>query len=162
MSGEQLSAVLRYGVDANGAFVLERSFIWPMLRTLPNNTHASLMRRFEWDLLKDMLVLNGRRIGPEKVKSMTLDGVLTVVSEFAYPNNGKLELTRSFFPSPTRAAFCEYYVLRNGGQGPLSIETPESRTILRTESSKGVEGEYIIEAALEGKHGGMCWNTTGW
>lgn len=46
MSGLRVSTVLRYGVDANGAFMLNRSMVWPMLRTIPNNTHASLMRRF--------------------------------------------------------------------------------------------------------------------
>ena len=49
MSGLRVSTVLRYGVDANGAFMLNRSMVWPMLRTIPNNTHASLMRRFAWN-----------------------------------------------------------------------------------------------------------------
>ena len=43
MSGLKISAVIRYGVDEKGAFTLDRSMIWPMLRTVPNNTHASLM-----------------------------------------------------------------------------------------------------------------------
>ena len=38
MSGLRVSTVLRYGVDANGAFMLNRSMVWPMLRTIPNNT----------------------------------------------------------------------------------------------------------------------------
>ena len=42
MSGLKLSAVLRYGVDANGSFQLNRSLIWPSLRTIPNNTHEDL------------------------------------------------------------------------------------------------------------------------
>ena len=46
MSGLKVSAVLRYGVNADGSFELNKSMIWPMLRTIPNNTHASLMRRF--------------------------------------------------------------------------------------------------------------------
>ena len=65
MSGEQISVVLRYGVDEEGAFVLERSFVWPMLRTIPNDTHASLMRRFGWDIVNDMITVNTRRINQE-------------------------------------------------------------------------------------------------
>ena len=38
MSGLKVSTVLRYGVDANGSFMLNRSMVWPMLRTIPNNT----------------------------------------------------------------------------------------------------------------------------
>ena len=50
MSGLKVSTVLRYGVDEKGAFILNRSLVWPMLRTIPNNTHASLMRRFGWNV----------------------------------------------------------------------------------------------------------------
>src|SRR5690606_17760681 len=56
MSGQQLSAVLRYGVNADGSFSLERSLVWPMLRTVPNNTHASLMRRFGIDFVSQLQV----------------------------------------------------------------------------------------------------------
>ena len=150
MSGEQISVVLRYGVDASGAFVLERSFVWPLLRTIPNNTHASLMRRFGWNFVADMLIVNGRRVGQETVKSISLDGVMTVVSEYAFARNGKMELTRYLFPSTTKAAFCEKYVLRNTGQLPLTIEAPQSQSVTRTEQSKGVEGEYLMEAFTEG------------
>lgn len=153
MSGEQISTVLRYGVDANGEFVLERSFIWPMLRTVPNNTHASLMRRFGWNFVADMLLVNNRRIGQEHVKSISLDGIMTVISEYTYPRNGKLELTRYLFPSTTKAAFCEKYVLLNTGQIPMTIEVPESRSITRTEQSRGVDGEYILESFTEGVPG---------
>ena len=150
MSGEQISAVLRYGIDTTGAFVLERSFVWPLLRTIPNDTHASLMRRFGWNYVADMLIVNGRKTGQEKVKSINLDGIMTVVSEYVYARNGKLELTRYLFPSTTKAAFCEKYVLRNTGQQPLTIEAPESRSVTRTERSKGVDGEYLMEAFTEG------------
>lgn len=41
MSGLKVSTVLRYGVNADGAFELNKSMVWPMLRTIPNNTHAT-------------------------------------------------------------------------------------------------------------------------
>jgi hypothetical protein len=153
MSGEQISTVLRYGVDANGAFLLERSFVWPMLRTVPNDTHASLMRRFGWNVAGDMLTVNGRRLAPEKVRSVTLDGVMTVVSEFAYPHNGKLELTRRLFPSPSKAAFCEKYVLRNAGETRMEIEVPDARSVTTTDATQGVDGEYRLEASVDGVSG---------
>ena len=59
MSGRQVSVVLRYGVDESGRFHLNKSMVWPMLRTVPNNTHASLMRRFEWDPIA-LLTVNGQ------------------------------------------------------------------------------------------------------
>ncbi|MDR1381206.1 MAG: hypothetical protein LBJ47_06970 [Tannerella sp.] len=153
MSGEQISAVLRYGVDRDGAFRLERSFVWPMLRTVPNDTHASLMRRFGWNVVADMLLVSGRRIAPEKVKSITLDGVMTVVSEFDYPKNGRLELTRRLFPSTVNVAFCEKYVLRNAGQTRMNVEVPDARSVTKTDATQGVDGEYLVEAFVGGVPG---------
>ena len=150
MSGEQISTVLRYGVDKSGAFVLERSFVWPMLRTIPNNTHASLMRRLGWDIVGDMITVNSRRAPQEKVKSITLDGVMIVESEFDIPRNGKMELTRYLFPSTKEAAYCEKYVIRNAGRSPLLIEVPDAKSVITTDPAKGVDGEYQIEASVSG------------
>ena len=41
MSGKKISCVLRYGVASDSSFHATRSLVWPMLRTIPNNTHAS-------------------------------------------------------------------------------------------------------------------------
>lgn len=60
MSGKTVSVVLRYGVE-NGRFILNKSMVWPLLRTIPNNTHASLMRRYNWDIL-DMVVNNNMKL----------------------------------------------------------------------------------------------------
>lgn len=150
MSGEQISTVLRYGVDHDSAFVLERSFVWPMLRTIPNNTHASLMRRFGWDIVGDMITVNSRRATQEKVKNISLDGIMTVESEFSLPRNGKMELTRYLFPSTKKAAWCEKYVIRNAGQSPLTIEVPDAKSVIRTDPARGVDGEYEVEASVAG------------
>ena len=52
MSGEQMAVVLRWGVDERRRFTAERSLVFPMLRTIPNNTHASLMHRVGTDILR--------------------------------------------------------------------------------------------------------------
>ena len=44
-----------------------------MLRTIPNNTHASLIRNFDFDLI-DMIYLNKRRVEKEIVSEISLDG----------------------------------------------------------------------------------------
>ena len=76
MSGKQVSVVLRYGVDEEGRLCLNKSMVWTMLRTIPNNTHASLMRRFDWDPLDGMTV-NGYSLS-DRVEKFTLDGTLQV------------------------------------------------------------------------------------
>jgi hypothetical protein len=153
MSGEQISVVLRYGVDQEGAFVLERSFVWPMLRTIPNNTHASLMRRFGWNIVSNMITVNARRLTQEKVKNITLNGTMIVESEFTASRNGKLRLTRYLFPSPKEAAYCEKYVLRNVGEQAVLVEVPDAKSTIKTDPKNGVDGEYIIESTVSGVPG---------
>lgn len=155
MSGEQISVVLRYGVNANGEFCLERSFIWPMLRTIPNNTHASLMRRFGWDIVRDMVTINGQRFSKEEVKSITLDGIMTVESDFGISKSEKIKLTRFLFPSTKKAAYCEKYVVQNTGQKQIMVEVPDAKSIITTDAEKGVYGEYKIEATVTGVIGKM-------
>ena len=109
MSGEQLSVVLRYGVNAEKKFCLERSVVWPMLRTIPNNTHASLMHRFAGDILS-WVTVNGLALQHEQVKSVYLKGLMQVKSDFStgYVNIGAarkraqkpvVEVIRTFYPS---------------------------------------------------------------
>lgn len=150
MSGLKVSTVLRYGVDANGAFTLNRSMVWPMLRTIPNNTHASLMRRFAWNIT-DMIGVNGQSLLNEQVKDITLNGTMEVRSEFILPRKGKLELTRILFPSVSHPAFCEKYILKNTGETSLAVEIPSSRSVIETDASKGVDGGYKLVSSIQGQ-----------
>src|SRR5574344_1030957 len=77
MSGRQVSIVFRYGVDDKKHFLINKSLVWPMLRTKPNNTHASLMRRFEWDPVRAIATHN-YMLNDETVDSMSLNGILRV------------------------------------------------------------------------------------
>lgn len=89
---------MRYGVDETGAFTLSRSVVWPMLRTIPNNTHASLMRRFDVILLSYFTV-DGAPLSGEKVERVSLNGFLTVQSRYSLANGGALQAERKLFPS---------------------------------------------------------------
>lgn len=144
MSGLRISAVLRYGVGADGSFRFERSIVWPMLRTIPNNTHGSLMRRFAWNVPR-MLSVNENCLQQEKVRRIVLDGTMTVESDWTAVK-GSLSLTRVLFPSVDEAAFCEKYILKNTGEKPLYVEIPRARSVIRTAPAKGVEGSYELVA----------------
>jgi hypothetical protein len=150
MSGLKISAVVRYGVDADGAFYLNRSMIWPMLRTIPNNTHASLMRRFGWNI-PDMISVNGHSLLNEKVDQITLKGLMTVESHYDLPRNGKVELKRILFPSVDKPAFCEKYILTNTGKTELAFEIPASHSVFHTNPEKGVDGSYKLVVSLQGE-----------
>jgi len=154
MSGLKLSAVLRYGVDANGSFQLNRSLIWPSLRTIPNNTHASLTRRFAWNMT-DMISVNGSSLTNEKVRKIALRGMMTTESEFDLSGRGKLELTRILFPSVSLPAFCEKYTLKNIGTSDVSVEIPSSHSAINTAEKDGTEGSYKLVSTLSGQTAGI-------
>lgn len=149
MSGLKVSTVLRYGGNADGSFELNKSMVWPMLRTIPNNTHASLMRRFAWNAT-DMVSVNGQSLSGEKVNKITLDGKMTVESTIGLPRNAEAELTRIIFPAVAKPAVYEKYILRNTGSSPLTVEVPESRAVVNTDSEKGVDGSYKLVSEIIG------------
>ncbi|MDR2684810.1 MAG: hypothetical protein LBB53_05465, partial [Prevotellaceae bacterium] len=147
MSGLKVSTVLRYGIDANGAFQLNRSMTWPMLRTIPNNTHASLNRRIVWYVI-DMVLVNKEPLANEKVKEIRLDGVMTVKSVF---DSKSLELVRELFPSVSNPAFCEKYTIKNTGQSSVYVEIPSSVSVIATDEKKGVYGSYRLVSTISGQ-----------
>ncbi|MCR4921859.1 MAG: hypothetical protein K5945_09200 [Bacteroidaceae bacterium] len=146
MSGRRVSVVIRYGVKADGSLMLNKSMVWPMLRTIPNNTHASLMRRFEWDAASDILV-QGRRTKGERVEYIALNhGQMTI--ESLLPETG-LRLTRTLFPSPALPMLVEHYCLRNEGKRDVLVEIPAVRTVYDTPAEQGVNGSYTLLCKTE-------------
>lgn len=147
MSGLQVSTVVRYGVDANGAFLLNRGMVWPLLRTIPNNTHASLMRKMGWNPLENVLVGNAQL--REQVQGISLDGTMTVRS-LCPVRGGEVELTRVLFPSTSLPAFCEKYTLKNLGDKPVPVEASNVRSEILTPKERGVAGTYHLIQTLSG------------
>ena len=86
MSGERMAFVLRWNIDESGAFHSERSLVFPLLRTVPNNTHASLMYRMATDI-PSLLGVNSLVLQSERVEKVSLDGVLNVRSTWAIGRN---------------------------------------------------------------------------
>lgn len=158
MSGEQISTVFRYGVNADGSFSMERSVIWPLLRTIPNNTHGSLMQRFAVDF-PSLLMVNGMSLNNEKVKYIRLDGFLTVVSDFSIERHNiaqsraskpehVVELSRLYFPSKDKPLLCEKYILKNISDKPLTLIVPKIKNLYKTDAQKGVDGSYNLSVSL--------------
>ena len=139
MSGKRVSVVYRYGVDSKGRVHVNKGMVWPMLRTVPNNTHASLMRQIDWDLM-DKLVIGRYYAGGEKVDRVTIKGLLKV--ESTLPDGLKME--RTYFPSTESPAVVEILKLTNTGSKKLKITMPYTNNVIYTDPKKGVEGSYAI------------------
>lgn len=142
-SGERVSTVLRYGVNENGSFELDRSIVWPMLRTIPNNTHASLTVRFAVDV-PSLVQVDGKKLGVERVQSIRLDGFLTVTSKF----DSGICVTRKIFPSTTGPFVCERITLENISDEDIVVFMPDYRNVTQTEASRGVNGSYTLVEKL--------------
>jgi hypothetical protein len=144
MSGKFIAAVIHYGVNADKSFFINRDIVWPMLRTIPNNTHASLIRSFNMDIVK-MMSVNKKLVQGETVNEIELNGKLNIKSTIA--NN--IELVRTIFPSTDLPVLCEKYVLTNSGQKPVNIEIPQVNIQTSTNPKDGVEGSYTLKVQTQ-------------
>lgn len=160
MSGEMVSFVTRWNIDEMKNFSQERSLVFPMLRTIPNNTHASLMYRMQTDIIS-LLGVNGLAPVQLGVKKVSINGALQVVSQYGIGvvNTGAarkrapspvVEITYTGFPSTTQPMMCETYEVKNIASRPLTVAVPEFVQKAKTDPAKGVDGAYIIQAEIYG------------
>lgn len=151
MSGRKISLILGYATRDDGALVLHRILVWPALRTIPNDTHASLAHDFGFEFFPK-ITIDGRPIGAEFPISFTLRGMLTVRSRTA----SGVEVRRTIFPSTTKPAAIENCTLTNTTSKPVTVEIGQidtshpSPSTFRTDPAKGVYGEYVLAAEVVG------------
>ena len=161
MTGEKVSEVLRWGVDADGAFRFERSLVFPTLRKIPNDTHGSLVWRTSADVVP-AISIEDMTIAGEKVTQVRFDGILTVKSlwnvGWTYSgadrkagNEPEIEMTRVFFPSADKLLVCEKYTLKNIGGRTFVLNIPDCRCIYTTDPERGADGRiYTIKGETAG------------
>ncbi|SPE31683.1 conserved exported hypothetical protein [Candidatus Sulfopaludibacter sp. SbA3] len=141
MSGRKVSLILTYGVRENGSPVLTRQLVFPTLRTIPNDTHASLSYTFADDVAP-RLFLAGRPIAAEVVSAVHIRGLVTIDSTPARGNG--VTLRRTIFPSTTSPLALEKYTFTNGGTREAAVEVESTQKTVRTGAARGVTGEYVI------------------
>lgn len=146
MSGQMVSVVLRWKVSSEGAFSSSRSLVFPMLRTVPNNTRASLMYKSETDVLS-LVSIDGEHLNDGVVKRLEINGWFEADAIFQVGDAG-VEIARTVFPSVEKPLVAEQFVLTNTGERPISVNIPEYSDRYLTEASKGVTGAYVIETSL--------------
>ena len=143
MSGRKVSFILNYGVEANGHLSLQRQIVFPLLRTIPNDTHASLIYTFGEDAMPRLLI-EGREATGETTVSIHHKGIMTVQSTYDRPS--KVSLTRTLFPSTTGQFVLERLTLKNETNTPVKVELERTAKTARTNPARGVYGEYVIES----------------
>jgi hypothetical protein len=144
MSGRKVSLIVSYGVRQDGSPApFERQIVFPTLRTIPNDTHASLQYTFGEDAAPRFFV-NGRAVRAETATSIHLRGLLAVHSVLGPRKD--VALTRAIFPSTTKPAVVETYTFRNTSGKPVTVEMEETKKTVRTLPQKGVTGAYVVSS----------------
>jgi len=139
MSGFYISAIVHYGVE-NGILNQKVHLVFPMLRTIPNNTHASLSHTIENNQIAPLRI-NGEPV-VEYPKEFCHRGKLSYLSETLEG----LEISHQLFPSTDQPVFIDRVEIVNTTGEEVSIDLPKIDLSLITEKDKGVMGSYIIEA----------------
>ncbi|MDE5595180.1 MAG: hypothetical protein K2I89_06385 [Muribaculaceae bacterium] len=148
MSGKKMAVVLYWDLDSSSVFGLNRARVFPMLRTIPNDTHASLMLNNDIDIAS-MLRINGRKVSPI-TKSVELNGMMKVVSDYTTPDGSSVELSRTIFPTMEHPAMIELYTAHNNGDKNVTLIVPELKQTYTTDAAKGVDGAYVIQSDVNG------------
>lgn len=142
MSGLQLSAIIQYGVSETGQLVLRKKLVFPMLRTIPNDTHASLQVEFN-DLTSLKIEVDGSE-AKEEPRRFYLRGKLVVESD----TQSEVGIKREMFPSTSKPAFVEIITVTNKANQPRVLRISNREQVVETDASKGVYGRYVISAKM--------------
>lgn len=144
MSGRFVSAIITYGVDEKGKLILSRQLVFPMLRTIPNDTHASLIYTFGQESSPVIKINN--RPASEQVTDFKLKGILT--AEGTYNNN--VSFRRELFPSTDKPAVFERITLTNNSNRNITIDVENFEKDTWTHPEKSVYGVYQLSAKING------------
>jgi hypothetical protein len=145
MSGMYLSAIAHYGVN-EGILEQRVHLVFPMLRTVPNDTHASLAHEIDYKELGQLKV-NGKDVTEEPDK-FYIRGILAYQST----TTDGIEIKHQLFPSTDKPLFIDKVKIKNTSNQPVSIEIPEVDLSYTTDAEKGVYGVYCIKA-FSNRHG---------
>lgn len=140
MSGKFISVISTYGIDEKGKLISSKQLVFPMLRTIPNNTHGNLIYTFGTEA--SPLIRINSRIVSEKVETFSLKGTLKISG--TYSNN--IFFTRELFPSVDKPMVIEKYIIENRSGKPIILDIEDFEKITRSHSELSVYGVYEVSA----------------
>lgn len=140
MSGQKVALIVTYGQQHDALF-LSRTIIYPLLRTIPNLTHANTVCEYGNDL-RCRISLNGKPIR-EQLIQVVFDGVLCLTT---CDQNAKVFIERRIWPSSEQSAVHETTRITNGNKQPVTVSI---ESIDRLEYGRGSKGVYVISVKQE-------------
>lgn len=146
MSGQSVDMILEWKINSEKTFHATRVIRWPMLRTIPDDTHASLQRRLS-DRNDPKPIVNDKEMSSGKTQSVTIHGVLSITSQ----HDQGVSLTRTIFPSVHSPSIIDLCCLKNVSDKSIKVRIPKWRKQSETHPHKGVFGKYVIEEFIIGE-----------
>ena len=137
MSGFYISSIVHYGVQS-GKLKQKVHLVFPMLRTVPNDTHASLAHEIKNENL-DQIKVNGK-IAEEYPGKFYHKGILCYQSK----TTEGVEIKHKLFPSTDHPVFIDKIEIKNVTNKTLRIDLPKIELSHITDAEKGVNGSYRI------------------
>ncbi len=144
MSGFYISSIVHYGVE-NGRLNQNIHLVFPMLRTIPNNTHASLARQINYDEVNKVLV-DGKEIVEYPIR-FSLRGILHIDSN----TDVGLNIIHDIFPSIDRPVLLDRVQVMNPTNRTIHVDLPNVDVSFITVQEKGVTGSYRIDVKTNKK-----------
>lgn len=141
MSGGYASGIISYGAES-GRLFLKKKLIFPMLRTIPNNTHGSLTIEYN-DLKKLKIEADGAEI-EEYPQTFYLRGILEITSN----TNTSLQTVHTLYPSVDKSAVLEKITLRNTGSKAIAVTIDNNYEVVKPDRAKSVYDQYIVSARM--------------
>ncbi len=144
MSGLYISSIVNYGVQ-NGRLQQKVHLIFPMLRTIPNDTHASLAHEINYEAINNIRI-NGNSVN-ENPERFYIKGILTYQSN----TSAGIQIKHRLFPSTDKAIFFDKTEIYNPTNKVISIELTDVDYVYNTKAESGVYGAYQIKVVSDKK-----------
>jgi hypothetical protein len=144
MSGRFISMINTYGIDEKGKLISVKQLVFPMFRTIPNDTHASFIYTFGSDT-ESNIKINNRPVS-EQIIRFSLRGLLTITSTI----NNNINVTRELFPSIDKPLVIEKYTIENSSSMDISVEVEDFEKTSRSIAEKSFYGIYEVTARSYG------------
>ena len=115
--GRRVAQVVNYAVAADRMLTVDRTLVWPGLRTPPNNSCFNSLQKHYGAEAEPAITVDGAKLAGITVTSVVLDGTLT----FRGSAGPGIEVERVTFPCFDQAAAVDRWTLRNTRSQAVSI-----------------------------------------
>lgn len=136
MSGLYCDQVVYYGVNEDGSLGLSQKNYFPMLRTIPNNTHATFC--FSLSQEEHIRILKDGEPVTEYPESFSFDGTITARCR----TDSGFTTSRTLFPSTDTRFAIEIVTLSAAGNVELTLSHPNEYV---HSYGRGTKGVYICK-----------------